>query len=214
MMGLCFERKLTVEKTVFKIKKYEFKIDDAKIEILKNGKLIAQPLISDFRVLHYKGLSEKKATGEFIFISPTIVASILIQYRDIESDRTIKLLLEKISSRCVMDLRGYWSASFYQHPKQKKLSFWKKMNVTKKNETKCTCAMCSNVWYVSEDKLNKAEGNKLMAAGNLLSGNMMAASYNANNIGNPFDCPKCGSSRIKKENIVFYVDKNGNHVNL
>ena len=44
--------------------------------------------------------------------------------------------------------------------------------------------MCSNVWYISEDRLNKSEGNKIMAIGNLLSGNMMAASYNANNIGN------------------------------
>ena len=54
----------------------------------------------------------------------------------------------------------------------------------------------------------------MMAVGNLLSGNMKGVSYHANKVGNPFDCPKCGSSRITKENIIFYTDKNGNHVDV
>lgn len=194
---------------VFKTKKFEYRVDEERIEIWKKGNFIARPKISDFRVLYHSGVSERKLMGEFIYTTTNMEYSILDQYKGADNEKAIVALLEKLSGNCIMDLMPYWSAVWYSRSKQ-----IKKLKLVEKKEIKCTCTKCSNVWYISEDRLNKSEGNKMMAIGNLLSGNIMAASYNANNIGNPFDCPKCGSSRIKKENTVFYTDKNGNYVDI
>ena len=237
------EQEPFVKEEIFKTKTYEYRVGDEFIEVWKKRKLIVSSKISDFRILYFGKVSPKRKSSQFIFITPTMDTSLADLYKDIDSDKNIQLLLERISHKCIMDLMPRLSACFYgfsesmkrtncelsaqfkenaksaldsykKHRKEKKLINWKKNNLIEKKETKCTCSMCSNVWYVSEDKTNKSEGNKLMAVGNLLSGSIMGASYNANNFDTPFDCPKCGSSRIKKEIIIFYTDKNGNHVDM
>ena len=237
------EQEPFIKKEIFKTKNYEYRVGNEFIEVWKKRKLVVSSKILDFRVLYHGKVSPKKQSSQFIFITPTMDFSVCDQYKDIESEKSIQLLLEKISQKCIMDMGSRLSAIFHGYPqkmkkttceiatqskiiaqctidsyknhqKAKRLSNWKKANLIEKKEVKCTCTMCSNVWYISEDRLNKSEGNKIMAIGNLLSGNMMAASYNANNIGNPFECSNCGSSRITKQNIIFYTDKNGNHVNV
>jgi len=232
-----------IKEEIFRTKTYEYRVGDKFIEVWKKRKLIVSSKISDFRILYFGKVSPKRKSSQFIFIAPTMDTSLADLYKDIDSDKNIQLLLERISQNCIMDLKPRLSACFYglsekmmktsyelsaqskavaesaldsykKYRKEKKLLNWKKTNLVEKKEIKCTCTMCSNVWYISEDRLNKSEGNKMMAVGNLLSGNMMAASYNANNIGNPFECSKCGSSRITKQNIIFYTDKNGNHVDI
>ena len=32
------------------------------------------------------------------------------------------------------------------------------------------------------------------------------------NINDPFQCPSCGSKKIKKKKVVFWVDKKGNYI--
>ena len=72
--------------------------------------------------------------------------------------------------------------------------------------------MCSHVWYVSDELKNKNEGIKLMGIGQLLSGTLNTGAYHIANAKNPFECPKCGTSRITKETVTFWVDNNGNHI--
>ena len=82
----------------------------------------------------------------------------------------------------------------------------------KSKEMECTCARCKTQWYVNDAQILRYAGNVFGSAGNILTGNPLLGAVHAKNINDPFQCPSCGSKKIKKKKVVFWVDKKGNYI--
>lgn len=89
----------------------------------------------------------------------------------------------------------------------------KKMAMKDKEETKCTCKSCGNVWYYNgkEEREMKAEGiakvsRNMIRVGEGLQGKTtpwLIPEVNKKDIINK--CPKCNSSAIRKETVIHEV---------
>ncbi|MHB1484816.1 MAG: hypothetical protein ACYCYI_09155 [Saccharofermentanales bacterium] len=87
-----------------------------------------------------------------------------------------------------------------------------RIGAKKKKETQCTCGNCSNEWYVDDEQIMRYAANLMLGAGSVLLGHPILGSYNINKATDVFQCPRCRSKKIKKKEIVFWVDTNGNYV--
>ena len=55
-------------------------------------------------------------------------------------------------------------------------------------------------------------GNAFSAVGHALTGNALLSAYHANNSKDPFQCPACGTKKIKKKKVTLWRDKKGNYL--
>ena len=73
----------------------------------------------------------------------------------------------------------------------------------KKQQTKCTCNSCGNIFYFSDN-------DQIKNAANLMMGNI----YTLNQVKNLGKCPKCGSEAVSKKKVFFWIDKKGNCIDM
>jgi rubrerythrin len=73
----------------------------------------------------------------------------------------------------------------------------------KKKQVKCVCKSCGNVYYFGW-------GDVITDVYNLVNFNI----YTANQIKDHKQCPKCGSRATEQKTAYFWVDKNGNCVDV
>lgn len=84
-------------------------------------------------------------------------------------------------------------------------------------EYECTCTRCNKVFYYNSDEYLKNLSDKLLASGlsdlslGLLKPKAAVAGSLVDAKVKDFDkCPNCGSIALRKEEKMFWVDKNGN----
>ena len=73
----------------------------------------------------------------------------------------------------------------------------------KNQQTQCTCCSCGNVFYFGAFEV-------LKNVTNITNGSL----YSLNQLKDFTQCPKCGSRAITKKEIAFWVDKDGNCVEI
>ncbi|MEG0814146.1 MAG: hypothetical protein RSL74_09470 [Clostridium sp.] len=130
--------------------------------------------------------------------------------KKLEADTTIQK--EKDAARLYQEPLKATSCLNENRSTQGKPSFISRMNGKKQKETECTCGNCNCKWYVNDAQIMRYVGNVLNSAGNLLSGSTTLGAYHLNNSNDIFQCPQCGSKKIKKKEVVFWVDKKGNYI--
>ena len=73
----------------------------------------------------------------------------------------------------------------------------------KHSQTKCICTSCGDIFYYGDYDVIKN-------AANIFHGSL----YSLNQYKDLEQCPKCGSRAIKKKEVYYWVDKNGNCVDV
>lgn len=82
----------------------------------------------------------------------------------------------------------------------------------KSKETECTCVQCQKQWYINDAQVLRYAGNVFASAGHALAGSNLLSAVHANYSNDPFQCPSCGSKKIKKRKVTFWIDKKGNYI--
>ena len=86
---------------------------------------------------------------------------------------------------------------------EKKAIASKRVGCKKKEQKKCTCKSCGNIYYYSID-------DEAINVANLFIGNF----YTLNQIKDLKKCPKCGSRATEQKKVYFWIDKKGNCVDV
>lgn len=79
----------------------------------------------------------------------------------------------------------------------------KRSGCKKKEQKKCTCKSCGNIYYYSLD-------DEAINVANLFIGNY----YTLNQVKDLKKCPKCGSRATEEKKVFFWIDKKGNCVDV
>ena len=195
--------------------------DDDKITIThkKKSRIVVIQDAASFKVLYYNN-KLLLGVGQIILYAQGHKKPIVDSFnknQKVDFDRFFEYLLTK----CEYLNLSYWkSCSYTEDAKQNgkaenttiintKKPRW---NAKKQVETQCTCGRCQTTWYVNDQQKMRMMGNLMGGIGSLLSGQSGMGAYYINNAHDVFQCPHCGSKMIKKQQVIFWVDKHGNYI--
>lgn len=201
---------------------FDFQIaDDDKITIThkkKNKNVVIQD-VSFFKVLYYNSKSIL-GVGQIILYAQGHKKPIVESFNK-NQKADFDRFFEYLSTKCEYLNLSYWQACSYAERKKQngktehatimntKRPRW---NAKKQVETQCTCGRCQTTWYVNDQQKMRMIGNLMGGIGSMLSGQSEMGAYYVNNVHDVFQCPHCGSKMIKKHQVIFWVDKQGNYI--
>lgn len=205
----------------------------------KNGKVICKQNLEQIEILHFS--SQNMLGNGSIVLMPTGLKSPIIDSFRREKAEKFSAFYSYIRTVCPYRNMSLMAACTYTptaavretDEEKKKLlqqlrepqkgeetikhgyfkpSLIARINAKKQKETECTCGQCNAQWYVNDMQVLRFAGNTLSAAGHAFAGDSFRSAYHINNAQDPFACPKCGSKKVKKKDVYFWIDKKGNYI--